>query len=225
MTWLGAIAAVAHKELLVEWRERSRVTGLLFYAFALLLMVAFTAPDVQILARLAGGAVWLGLLLASTRALDQSFRVELENAGLEGLVLWPVEPVAVFYGKALANTVVLVLVAAVLLPLALLLYHPEMRGSWGMIVTIVVLGSLGIATPGTLVAALASQARGSSALLPVLLFPLVVPVVLATARATTLVLEGDPLDQADDWTALLAVFVVVHAAIDGLLFQRVVDEG
>lgn len=225
MSLLRQIPAVIGKELLVEWRERSRVTGLLFYAFALLLMVAFAMPDVHMLADISGGALWLGLLLASTRSLDQSFRVELENGGLEGLVLWPVDPLAIYYGKALANAIVLLLVAAVLLPMVLLLYHPEVRGGFGQLALILVLGSLAIALPGTLVAALTTQARGSSALLPVLLFPLVVPVMLATSRSTMLVFEGDPMGQADDWIALLIVFNLLHGSLDGLLFHRIVDEG
>lgn len=224
MTWILRVPAVISKELLIEWRERSRVSSLLFYSFALLLMVAFAMPDVRMLGDIAGGALWLGLLLASTRSLDQSFRVELENESLEGMVLWPVDPLAIFYGKALANAIVLLIVAAVITPLLGVLYHPDWHGAWWMLVAVIVLGCAGIAGPGTLVAALTAQARGSSALLPVLLFPLVVPVVMASARTTILLFQGDPMGQADNWLVLLVIFNVVHWSLDGLLFARVIEE-
>lgn len=225
MSWVLRVPAVVRKELLVEWRDPSRVVGLLVYAFVLLLLVAFAMPGTHVLPDIAGGALWLGLVLASTRSFDQSFRVELENAALEGLVLWPVDPLAIYYGKVVANTLVLLVVAAVLLPLVILLYHPEVRGSWLLLGGVILAGSAGLAAPGTLVAALATQARGSSALLPMLLLPLVVPVVLAASKATALVFDGDPMGQADDWLMLLAVFALLHGSLDGLLFSRIVDEG
>lgn len=225
MTFLRQIPAVAAKELLVEWRQRSRTTSLFFFAVALLLMVAFAMPSVDRLADIAGGALWIGLLLASTRSLDASFHVELENGSLEGLVLWPVDPRAVYYGKAVANALILLLVGIALLPVVLVLYNPPVSASTPEVLAVLALGSAALAAPGTLVAALTTQARGSSTLLPLLLFPLVVPVLMAASRATSLALEGDPMDQVDDWLGILLVFNVVHWALDGVFFTRVVEEG
>lgn len=220
-----ATFAVTARELRIEWRDRSRMTGLFVYGAALVLMVAFAMPGPHVLPDLAGGALWLGLVLASSRSLDASFAVELELGALDALVRWPVPPAAIFYGKALANTVILVVVAAVLLPLVGVLYHADTRGPLILLPAIVVAGCAAIAAPGTLVASLTSRARGSSALLPVLLFPLLVPVLLAASRATSLVLQGDPMDQADDWLGVLLVFNALHWSLDPLLFARVVDEG
>ncbi len=225
MTGVRAVAAVVGRELRTEWRDRSRVGGLFVYGFALVLALAFAMPGPHMLPDLAGGALWLGLVLASTRALDASFATELEHGALEAMLLWPVPPAAIFYGKALANTIVLLMVACFLAPIVGLLYHPEPRGSLWMLPLVMVAGCMALAAPGTLVASLTSRARGSSALLPVLLFPLVVPVLLASARATTLLLEGDPMNQADDWLGVLVVFNLLHWSLDALLFERVIDEG
>ncbi len=225
MTWLGQVPAVVSKELLVEWRERTRVSSLFFFALALLLMVAFAMPHTQMLSEIAGGILWVGLLLASTRSLDQSFQIEMENGSLEGLVLWPVDPLAIYYGKAIANTVIIWLVGMAITPLLIVLYHPPMNGSWLELILTLALGSAALAAPGTLVAALTVQARGSSALLPLLLLPLVVPAVMAASRATLLVFEGDLMHQVDDWLLLLLLFDLVHWSLDGLLFTRIVDEG
>ena len=224
-SWIASIGAVLSKELLIEWRQRSRFTGLCFFSFAVLLLVAFAMPNMEILRDIGGGALWLGLLLASARSLDASFAVELENGALEGLVLWPVAPSAIFYGKALANTLVLLAVASVLTPLCIALYNPPTSAEWWQLIGVLVLGCGGLAAPGTLTAALTSQARGASALLPLLFFPLVVPVIMAASRATTLALEGDLMHQVDDWLTILAVFNLIHWPLDGLLFARVVDEG
>lgn len=220
-----AVLTIVGRELRTEWRDPSRIGGLFVYGFALILMVAFAMPGTHVLPDLAGGALWLGLLLASTRSLDASLATELEHGALEAMILWPVAPAAIFYGKALANTLILVVVAAFLGPLIAVLYHPPAAGSLWLLGPVVLAGCAAVAAPGTLVATLTTQARGSSALLPVLLFPLLVPVLLAAARATTLILEGDPMHQADDWLGVLIVFNLLHWSIDPLLFERVVDEG
>jgi heme exporter protein B len=93
------------------------------------------------------------------------------------------------------------------------------------LVGILGLGCLGIAAPGTLYAALAARARGRDVLLPLLLFPLVVPALLAAVSATGLVIAGDPMDQLGGWTRLLAAFDAVYAALCGALFARVVEDG
>jgi heme exporter protein B len=226
---LSGVLAVVRKELLIEWRQRSRMVGLFFFSFAVLLLVAFAMPNINVLRDIAGGALWLGILLASARSLDQSFAVEMENGALEGLVLWPVSAPVIYYGKAIANALVLLVVAVCVTPLAIALYNPALPAPWQITVpqlaATLVLGCTGLAAPGTLVAALTTQSRGSSALLPLLFFPLVVPVLMAASRATTLAMEGDAMDQVDDWLAILLAFNLVHWALDGLLFARVVDEG
>lgn len=223
-SWRGVIAILG-RELRTEWRDPSRVGGLFVYGFAFVLMIAFALPGTHLLPDFAGGALWLGLMLASTRSLDASLASELENEALDAMVRWPVPPAAIFLGKAIANTLILLVVALFLGPLIAVLYHPKASGSLGLLLPITLAGCAAIAAPGTLVATLTSQARGSSALLPVLLFPLLVPVLLAAARSTTLVLEGDPMGQADNWLYVLLAFNLLHWTIDPLLFARVVDDG
>ena len=162
MSLLRAVPAIVRKELLVEWRQRARVSALFFFSFALLMMVAFAMPNAAILRELSGGALWIGLLLASTRSLDQSMHVELENGALEGLVLWPVPPAAIYYGKALANTLVLFGVALAITPLCVVLYNPPLRGDMLQYVGVLALGCAGLAAPGTLVSVLTAKASKES---------------------------------------------------------------
>jgi len=219
------IFAVALKDLNIELRSPVRVFGVFMFSLALVMMVAFASGSTtRILHDIAGGTLWIGLLLTSTRSLDQSFSIELEEGALEELVLWPVEPAAIFYGKALANTVVLWVVAAALTPFVLAIFDAPIRGPLWQLVLFLILGNTALAAPGTLYAALVTQARGSSVLLPLLLFPLVVPALMAAARGTTVVMEGDPMGQATAWLGVLVLFNAVHWSISGLLFRYVVEE-
>jgi len=224
-SYLGQIAAVLRKELLVEWQQPARISGLFFFAFALVLMVAFASPSEAALRSQAGGVLWIGLLLASTRSMDQSWQTELVHDAAEGLVLWPVEPLAIYYGKALANTLVLITVALCLTPPLIAMYGVDFRGDPLQFLSFVVLGTAALAAPGTLYGAIAAKARGSSVLLPLLLFPLVVPALLAAARGTTVVLEGDPMLQGNAWLGLLVAFNAIHWSLSGLFFGRVLEDG
>jgi len=212
------------KEMLTEWRQRARISGVFWFAFAIVLMVAFATPNSAVLPQVAGGTLWLGLLLASTRSLDQSYAVELEHGAMEGLMLWPVDPIAIYYGKALANTLVLVLVAFALLPLVIAIFDAPVVGNPLNLIVIVLLGCMALAAPGTLYGLITSQARGSSVLLPLLLFPLVVPAVLAAANATTKVFEGDPMEQVPSWLALLTAFDIIFWSLSGIAYGKLLED-
>lgn len=216
--------AVLRKELLTEWRMRSRVSGIFWFALVLVLMVAFANPATHVLRDIGGGTLWIAILLASTRSLDQSYAVELENGAMEGMQLWPVDPVAIFYGKAIANTLVLLGVALCILPPLFALFEPRTTGDLPQLFAVIFLGCAAIAAPGTVFGLITSQARGSSVLLPLLLFPLVVPALLAASSATTRLFEGDPMVQVPSWIGVLLVFDLVHWSISPLLYGRIFDE-
>ncbi len=218
------IGAVLRKELSVELQHSSRISGVFFFALALLVMVAFASPHTSTLREQAGGTLWIGLLLASTRALDQSYASEHEHGTMEGMVLWPVEPWALFYGKALANTLLLSLVAFGLLPLLIAIFDVPVHGNLSTLAAFTFLGCAALGAPGTLHGLIASQARGSSVLLPLLLFPLVVPAMMAAARGTALVFEGDAMGDSALWLQLLGGFNVLHWSLSGLLYGRIVED-
>lgn len=225
MNWFSQVGNVVVKDVLVELRSPVRVSGLFFYGLALLLMVAFASNTTDVMRKQAGGVLWIGMLLASTRSFDQSFAAELEEGAMEGLVLWPVHPVALYYGKAVANSLVLAVVAAALLPLVVALYDVQIDLAAHLVAANLVLGCTALAAPGTLLALITSQARGASVLLPLLLFPTVVPAVLAASRATTLAMEGDPMGQTMAWLWILAAINLLHWSVSGILFAKAVEDG
>ena len=212
-----------HKELLLQWRTRAQAIAVFVFGATALLLFSFAIGPSAALRQYAGGFLWLGLLLSSTLTLSEAFHAEMENHALEGLLLLPVSPRVLYYGKALANTMQLVMLGIALIPVMVVLYD---AGTTRIltILLIIVLGSAGISAPGTLYSAMTSQARAKQTLLPLLLFPLIVPVLLASVKATSLAILGDPMEQGRSWALLLLCFNGIYWSLCGLLFDRVVED-
>jgi heme exporter protein B len=222
---VGSMLAVLNKDLLLEWRTRTRVSALGFFALSTLLLFSFAlGPDTTVLRKNAGGYLWLALLFASTLALGESFRVEQENQAMDGLRLAPVDPRGLFLGKALGNAVMLFILAGVLTPVVIGVYDVRVTLGAGPLLAVLLLGCLGVAAPGTVYAAIASNARARDVLLPLLLFPILIPALLAATKALQLVFEGDAMDQLGSWLRLLAGFNVVYWALGFVLFPRIVED-
>jgi heme exporter protein B len=221
---VNALFAALRKDLLLQWRGRAQLIAIFAFGAAALLLFSFAiGPDSQSLRQHAAGFLWLGLLLASTLSLAESFEREMEEQALEGLLLLPVSARALYYGKSIANWAHLTLLGVALVPVMVVLYDAgtlRLLSLFGVIL----LGSAGLSAPGTLYAAMTSQTRARQTLLPLLLFPLVVPVLLAAVKATSLLILGDPMGQFRPWITLLAVFAVLHWSLGGLLFGRVVED-
>lgn len=212
-----------HKELLLQWKTRAQAIAVFVFGATALLLFSFAIGPSAALRQYAGGFLWLGLLLSSTLTLSESFLAEMENRALEGLLLLPVSPRVLYYGKALANTIQLVVLGIALIPVMVVLYDAG-TDRIPTILMIIVLGSAGISAPGTLYSAMTSQARAKQTLLPLLLFPLIVPVLLASVKATSLAILGDPMGQGRSWAFLLLAFNGIYWSLCGLLFDRVVED-
>ncbi len=226
MRVLAQVATLVRKDLLVEWRGRARLFSVLLFGAVTLVLFSFAVgPDTLALRAGAAGFLVLALLLSSTMGLSESFRVEQEQRALEGLLLLPVEPVALFYGKALANTVFLLLLAPILIPVALVLYAVELEAARILgLLGLWALAAAGLSAPGTLYAAMTSRLQSQDVLLPLLLFPLVVPVLMASVKSADLILTGDPMAQMRSWLVLLIGFDVIYWSLCGVLFPYAVQE-
>lgn len=217
---------IFRKDLLLEWRGRARSVSVVLFGVVTLVLFSFAlGPEAEPLRRGAAGFLTLALLLSSVLGLNESFRLEQEDRALEGLLLRPVEPMALFYGKAAASAVLLLLLAPVLVPAAVVLYDLSpsplgllrLTGLWA-------LAAAGLAAPGTLYAAITARLKAQDVALPLLLFPLVVPVLLGSVKAIDLVLTGDPMHQLRSWTLLLLGFNAIYWAVCGVLFSFAVEE-
>jgi len=212
------------KEFLLQWRTRAQAVAVFVFGATALLLFSFAiGPNAAALRQHAAGFLWLGLLLSSTLTLSETFHAEMENRALEGLLLLPVSPRALYYGKAVANALQLILLGIALVPVMVVLYDAGTTRI-PMLLVVIALGAAGISAPGTLYSAMTSQARAKQTLLPLLLFPLIVPVLLASVKATSLIILGDPMGQAQAWISLLLAFNGIYWSLCGLLFDRVVED-
>lgn len=218
------LLAALRKDLLLQWRGRVQIVAIFAFGAAALLLFSFAiGPDSLALRQHAGGFLWLALLLASTLSLAESFEREMEEGALEGLLLLPAGARWLYYGKAIANWAQLAMLGIALVPVMVVLYD---AGTLHLVslLGVILLGTAGLSAPGTLYAGMTAQARGRQTLLPLLFFPLVVPVLLAAVKATSLLILGDPMGQLRAWSTLLIAFDVIYWSLCGLLFGRVVEE-
>jgi heme exporter protein B len=219
-TWL-----VLKKDWQIEWRTRARLTAIIFFSLATLLLFSFAmGPDISVLRAHAPGYLWLGLLFASVLSLGESFRVEAENQALTGLLLTPVEARAIFLGKVLGNATLLFALSLVLLPVTVALYDVNLTRNPLALISVLFLGTVGISAPGTVYSAISSNARARDVMLPLLLFPVLVPLLLAAVSATKYTLEPDPLNQLGSWLKLLVAFDLIYLSVGFLLFPKVAEE-
>ncbi len=216
--------AALRKELLLQWRTRAQFMSVFIFGATALLLFSFgIGPNSEVLRQFSAGFLWLGLLLSSTLTLAESFHAEMENRALEGLLLLPADPRALYYGKAIANWIQLSLLGSALVPVMVILYDAGTTRLLSL-VGIIILGAAGLSAPGTLYAAMTAQLKAKQTLLPLLLFPLIVPALLASVKATSLVILGDPMQTLPRWLLLLCAFDAIYWSLCGLLYPRVVED-
>lgn len=221
---MSELFAALAKEWLLQSRALAQLLAVLVFGATALLLFSFAVgPNYELLRGVAPGFLWLALLLSSTLTLAESFQAEMEHRALEGQLLLPASPAALYYAKALANWLQLTLLGVALVPLMVALYDAQVPRPLAL-GAVIALGAAGLSAPGTLYAAMTHQARSRQTLLPLLLFPLVVPVLIAAVKATSLLMLGDPMGQIGSWFLLLIAFDAIHWSLCGLLFGRVAED-
>lgn len=218
------VLAVAWKDATAERRTKANFNAVVFLAAAILLLFGFAlGPEREALQRAAGGVIWLTVLFAGVLSFNRSYEQELENGALEALLLYPGDRRSIYLGKLLANLGFVLLVEAILLPTAAFLYDLPIARTALPLAAVVVLGTVGFVTLGTFYAAMASRLRAREVLLPLLLFPMLIPLLVAAVEATGAVLAGDAMGDAGSWMRLLAVFDIVFFVAAYFAFEHVIE--
>jgi len=220
---LARAKAMAWKDLRTERRSQANFNSVLFLALLMLLLFGFAlGPDAEGLRTASGGVLWLTVLFSGVQAFNRSYQVELDNSALETLLLYPGERWPIFVGKVAANLVFVLAVELITVPLAAVLYHAPLDRAMPMLGVVLFLGTVGFVTLGTFYAALASRSRAREVLLPLLLFPMLVPVLIAAAKATSVLVSGDVMGDASSWLRLLIAFDFIFLAAAIFVFDAVI---
>ena len=220
--FLAVVAALVWKDLLAETRSKEVLAAGL--TFALLILVIFNfAFDLRAdnAREIGAGILWVAFTFAGVLGIGRSFAAERDRGTLEGLLLAPIDRTAIYLAKTVTNVVLMAAVELVTLPAFLVLFNA--RVSWSDMLAVVALGTIGFAGVGTLVSAMVAHAAAREVMLPILLFPLEVPVVIASVEATAVAL-GVPAEDPRPWLQLLVGFDVVLVAAAFLVFEYVVEE-
>ena len=220
---LRPVMVIVWKDIMLELRSRDLVVSVLVFGLVVVVVFNFAlnnAPGRA--AELAPGILWTAFAFAAILAMNRAFVRDQEQGGLEGLLISPVSRDAIFLGKALTSLIFMLLVEAALLPVyAVMLDFSAL--SFNLILTIF-LGTLGFAVVGTLFSAIAVQTRSREIMLPVLFFPVVLPVIIASVEATTRAVGGETFIGLGRWLPLIVVFDAVFLVICPWIFAFVVEE-
>jgi len=217
--------AMTWKDVTVELRARERVNAMLFFAALVLFIFNFAlGPDREKLREVAPGLLWLAFLFTGMLGLGRSFQAERENECFEELLLTPGDRESIYYGKLAGNVLFMVIAEAMILPLFAILYNLDIWGLLPSLGIVAFLGTLGFSAVGTLLAAMTAHLRAREVMLPLLLFPLTVPVILASVRATDAILNGGGLGEVGHWLKLLVGFDVIFLVVSPLVFEFVLEE-
>jgi heme exporter protein B len=221
--YLRAVAAVVWKDLVAELRSRELLGAMLVFALLVILIFNFALElDVRTRATITSGVLWVTFAFAGTLGLNRSMAIEKDRGCLDGLLLAPVDRSAIYFGKVIGNLAFMLIVAAIVLPTYSALYNTNLFRPGLLLV--ILLGSIGYVVVGTLLAAMAVQARTRDVLLPILLFPVVLPVLVAAVKASNGFLQDLPLAEILPWVNLLIVYDVIFAAVSLMVFDFVVEE-
>ena len=222
MTFLRHTWAHLRKDLRLEWRSRDAITGMLFFSLLVVVVFSFAFdPTAAESRRISGGILWMALLFATVTALNQSWLREQKNHVLDAQRMAPGSPAALFLGKALANMAFVTAIEVVLAPLFAIFYNLHPLGQAWLLLLVLPLGTWALIVNGTFFAALGLRTRNRELMLPLVLFPVSVPALLAMVQATTNILTGD--NEPDVWLKLLAGYDIIFTTVSLLLFETVLN--
>jgi heme exporter protein B len=221
--YLGAVWAVIWKDLTAEWRTRESLTAMLVFALLVILTFNFALElDIQAQETLSAGVLWTTFIFAGTIGLNRSLAVEKDRGCLDGLLLAPVDRSVIYLGKLAGNLFSMLLVEGIVLPVYSFLYQVNLFHPGFLLV--ILLGSIGYVSVGTLLAAMVVQIRTRDILLPILLFPLTVPVVIAAVKASYGFLQRIPIQEIIPWVNLLIVYDMIFFGVALMVFDSIVED-
>jgi heme exporter protein B len=222
-TYLKALQALIWKDLTAEWRSRENLSSMLVFALLVILVFNFSLElDIQAQESLSAGVLWGTFIFAGTIGLNRSLAAEKDRGCWDGLLLAPVDRSVIYFGKALVNLIYMLVVETIVLPIYSFLYGINLFQPGFLLV--VLLGSIGYVAVGTLLATMVVQIRTRDILLPIILFPLTLPVIIPAVKASQGFLLMVPLAEISPWLNLLLVYDLIFTTAAYLAFDYVIEE-
>jgi heme exporter protein B len=224
LSWPTLVWTHLRKDLRIEWRSREAINSMLF--FALLVVVLFTMafdPTRETSREIAGGVLCVATLFASVSALNQAWSREIRHQVLDALRMTPGGGAAIFIAKVLANFLFVSVVQLVLGPVFFIFYNLHPLGDARLLALVIPLGTWALVANGTFFAALSIRSRNREMLLPLILFPIFLPALLAMVLSVKTILTGDNSDPNLLWMKILGGYDIIFTTVSLLLFDTVLQ--
>jgi heme exporter protein B len=225
MEYFVQLSAIVWKDLLLEVRSRERIAAM--GAFAVLAGVLFNFSIDTTAVRpqdVAAGLIWMTLVFGGLLGVGRTFHIESQDGAMQGILMSPAPKDAVFLAKVIANFVLLYAISLLVLGVFALFFGVDVRNNLGWVSLVLGLGSLGFVALATLFAAISTGTSMAETLLPILVFPLLVPMVVFGAGATGRLMAGRPFSEVEGNVRMLGAFAFAAVAAGAVLFRYVVEE-
>lgn len=224
-SYIEQIRAIVWKDFVTEFKTRELFSSMFVFGLLVILIFIFSVNLSIVKATDVGpGILWVAILFAGTLGLSRSFALEKENGCLQGLMLTPVDRSAIYFGKMISNLIFLLILESFLLPVFMVFFNVEVLSHLGSLAIVIVLGTLGFSALGTLLSSLASNLKTREIMLPILLYPLMVPVAIGAVRMTHQVLIGKSLADMGNWLGLIICFDVIYIAVSIMTIDYILEE-
>lgn len=225
MSYLRKIWAIVRKDIVAELRTKEMFSAM--FVFAVLVIVVFNfAFDLRVsgerVRQVAPGALWVAFAFSGILGLNRTFVLEKDRGCLEGLLLAPVDHTAIYFGKMISTVLFMLVVEALMLPVFTAFFGVNLFDL--RLFLVVILGTVGFASVGTILSAMTAQTRAREVLLPILLLPVAAPVLIAAVKATAGILDGLTMGEMARWWQLLLAFDLIFPAVAFMTFDYVVKE-
>jgi heme exporter protein B len=222
-SFFKAVLAIVQKDFSSEIRSRELLSAMLVFSLLVILIFNFALElDIKVRQSVTAGVLWTTFAFAGTLGLNRSMAVEKDRGCMDGLLLAPVDRSAIYFGKAISNLAFMLLVEIIVLPIYSLLYNINLFQAGLLLV--ILLGSIGYIAVGTLLASMSVQTRTRDVMLPILLFPIAIPGLLAAVKASNGFLNGADFSEILAPLNLLIVYDLIFIALPLMFFEYVVEE-
>ncbi|MFC1729836.1 heme exporter protein CcmB [candidate division KSB1 bacterium] len=223
--YFALIYNIVHKDITVELRAKETVTAMLVFGLLVIVVFSFAFPlGIQEQRVIGPGLLWVAFTFAGVLGLNHTFSAEQENSTIHGMMLSPMPRSVLYVGKLISNVLFMITAELVILIIFLWFFEIRFTGRWHYLLLTLVLGTVGFASTGTLFSAISAGLRMRVFLLPILQFPIAVPVIIASVEATGALINEEQLIGFFDWINLLLVFNVIFITVSILLFDYILEE-